>query len=247
MKWISYNDLAWTELFISSPQDYRKESESYCRLINNHSGLKPKTLLHLGCGAGIYDHTFKKHFKVTGIDISPGMLRIARKLNPTVRYIPGDMRNIDLDTQFDAVTIPDSIGYMTTVKDLAKTINTAYRHLRIGGILLIVAHVRDNFNENDFVYKGVKKDVNITVFENNHIINKSQYEATIIYLIRHKNKSKLYTDVHTIGLFNLATWKNLLNTAGFNIKTANADNLYERFIANGGDYPQKIFICRKLK
>ncbi len=246
-KWISYNNLAWTELLISSPNDYRKETELYCKIIMDNSKLKPKTLLHMGCGAGIYDHTFKKHFNVTGIDISSGMLKIARKNNPKVKYILGDMRNIKLDNKFDAVIIPDSIGYMTTVRDLNKTINTAYRYLHIGGVLLIVTHLRDSFNENNFVYTGNNKIKNITIFENNHIINKSNYEATIIYLIRHKNNLKIYTDIHTIGLFTLDTWKKLLKEIGFNIKIVKAENIYERFLLNDGDYPQQIFICKKSK
>jgi ubiquinone/menaquinone biosynthesis C-methylase UbiE len=126
-KWISYNDLAWTELIISSPQEYRKYTELYCKAIISNSKIKPKTLLHLGCGAGVYDSTFKKYFKVTGIDISHGMLKIAKGLNPRIKYIHGDMRKIKLNSQFDAIAIPDSIGYMTTIKDLRKTINNAYK------------------------------------------------------------------------------------------------------------------------
>ena len=78
--WLSYNDLVWTEVVISSPEEYREEIELFCNTIKNSSKIQPKTLLHLGCGAGIYDHTLKEYFKVTGVDISNGMLRIAEKL-----------------------------------------------------------------------------------------------------------------------------------------------------------------------
>jgi SAM-dependent methyltransferase len=177
-------------------------------LIRHFSKIKPKTLLYLGCGAGIKginDYTFKKYFKVTGVDISNGMLKIDRELNAEVKYIHGDMREIRLKTLFDAVAIPDSIGYMAAVKDLRKAINTAYRHLNTGGLLLIIARIRDNFKENNFLYTGSKKDTRITIFENNCITNKTNYEATLVYLIRRKTKLKIYTDKHTIGLFNLTT------------------------------------------
>ena len=123
VNWLSYSDLAWTELIISSPDEYRDETESYSKTIINHSTQKPKTLLHLGCGAGINDYTFKRYFKVTGVDISHGMLKIARELNPEARYIQADMRSIRLKLLSDAVAIPDSIGYMTTVTDLARNSN----------------------------------------------------------------------------------------------------------------------------
>ena len=156
VNWLSYSDLAWTELIISSPEEYRDETELYSKTIITHSTQKPKTLLHLGCGAGINDFTFKRYFKVTGVDISHGMLKIARKLNPEARYVQADMRGIRLKLLFDTVVIPDSIGYMTTVTDLRKAITTGYKHLKAGGILLIVAHVRDSFNENNFVYSGLQ-------------------------------------------------------------------------------------------
>ena len=246
-KWLSYNNLAWTELIISSPEEYREEYEILCRAIIDHSDFKPETLLHLGCGAGIYDHTFKKYFNVTGVDISNGMLKIARKLNPEVKYIHGDMQDIRLKSRFDAVAIPDSIGYMTTVKDLRKAINTAYKHLNTGGILLIVAHMRDNFKENNFVYTGSNKDIKITIFENNFITKKTNYEATIVYLIRRKKKLEIYIDKHAIGLFNSTTWNKLLKEKNFSIKKINAENIYDRFMLQDGDYPQIMFICKKLK
>lgn len=247
VKWAAYNDLAWTELIVSSPEEYREETELYCKIMINHSKTKPKTVLHLGCGAGINDYTFKKHFKVTGVDISNEMLKIARELNPEVKYINGDMREIKLRTRFDAVTIPDSIGYMTNLKDLSKAINTAYLHLNNGGILLIVAHIRDNFRENNFVYTGKKKDINITIFENNYITNKTTYEATLVYLIRRKKQLDIYTDKHTIGLFSLTSWNRILKENCFSIKKINSENTYERFMLRDGDYPQVMFICRKTK
>ena len=246
-KWLSYTDLAWTELIISSPEEYREETELFCKAIINNSKNRPQALLHLGCGAGINDYTFKKHFKVTGVDISNEMLKIARKLNPEVEYIHGDMREIRLKVRFDAVAVPDSIGYMTTERDLRRAINTAYRHLNTGGILLIVASMRDNFKENNFVYTGSKKDIKITVFENNCITTKTSYEATLVYLVRRKNKLEIYADKHTIGLFNLITWKKLLKEKGFSLKKINAENTYDRFMLKDGDYPQVMFVCRKMK
>ncbi len=246
-KWLSYNDLAWTELIISSPEEYRQESETLCKAIIDHSKSMPETLLHLGCGAGIYDYTFKNYFNVTGVDISNSMLEIARKLNPDVKYIHGDMREIRLKSRFDAVAIPDSIGYMTTVKDLLKAINVAYNHLNIGGILLIVAHMRENFMENNFVYTGSKNNTKITIFENNYITNKTDYEATILYLIRRNKQLETYIDKHTIGLFNSIIWNKLLKEKGFNIKKVRVANIYERFMLQNGNYPQIMLICRKLR
>ena len=246
-EWKAYNDLAWTELILCSPEDCVAETELYFKAIIDHSKIELKKLLHLGCGAGMNDYTFKKHFKVTGVDISKGMLKVAKSLNPDVIYLHGDMRTIRIPELYDAVVIPDSIGYMVTPEDLRKTILTANNHLKQGGILLIVVHVREEFRENNFVYTGSKDDINITVFENNHILDstKEKYQAVLTYLIRRGGKLEIHNDCHIIGLFPLETWLNLLKDVGFEITRMKLNNLYDQFIMDGGEYSQTMFVCNK--
>jgi ubiquinone/menaquinone biosynthesis C-methylase UbiE len=245
-KWKAYNDLAWVDLVVSPPEECRQEVERYCNYIIKNADKRPRTLLHLGCGAGIYDHTFKKQFNVTGVDVSKGMLTIARDINPELTYLHGDMRDVHLDKLFDAVVIPDSIGYMVSLKDLKKAIDTTDRHLNPGGILLIVAQLRGEFQNNNFVYAGQNEDVDITVFENNHIISQNKYEATIVYLIRRKKKVDLYSEKHTLGIFDLSTWEKIFKDRGFRVKKYKEKEMYQPFLLNEGAYPQAIFVCRKL-
>jgi SAM-dependent methyltransferase len=245
--WRSYSDLAWTELVLSPPGENEEEVEALCRALMGSGGPGPRTLLHLGCGAGVYDRVFKRHFKVTGVDISEGMLRIARRLNSDVRYVRGDMRKVRLGTTFDAVTIPDSIDYMTTAGDLGKAVDTAFLHLKPGGVLLIVAHLREQFKENNFVYEGRGRGVRVTVFENNTITGRHGYEATLVYLIRRQKSLEIFSERHVLGLFDGPTWNRLLRQRGFRVRMRKGGNEYDRFILNEGDYPQVVFVCRKAK
>ncbi len=246
-KWKAYKDLAWTESIVCSPKDAAKEVELYIKTIKENSGAKAKTLLHLGCGSGIYDYTFKKHFKVTGVDISEKMLEIAIKRNPEVDYHHGDMRKVELGEKFDAVILPESIGYMTTTDDLKKAIKCANKHLKPGGVLLTCANIKDTFKSNNFVYTGKKEDIEITIFENNYIPynNDSICEATIIYLIRNKGKLETYTDVHTLGLFDKKTWLSLLKEEGFEVKEIKEEHFYDEYMLEKGEYPLHIFVCIK--
>jgi len=247
-KWLSYSDLAWTEPIIAPPEEYTEDTELFSKVIKEHSKIDVKTLLHLGCGAGGNDYTLKKHFDVTGVDISEGMLEVARKLNPEVTYLYGDMRTIRLNRYFDAVAIPDSIGHMTTVEDLRNAIITADKHLKPGGALLIVANIREEFKENNFVYTGSKGDVEITVFENNYIPDPTgtTYEVTIIYLIRRKGKLEIHTETFGCGIFKLEIWLNLLKKAGFDeVNQIKLEHSYDRFILGEGEYPLLMFVCSK--
>lgn len=245
--WLAYNDLAWTEPILAPPDKFREESELLCRIIHEHVKIEGKTLLHLGCGAGVNDHTLKKHFAITGVDISDAMVEIARRLNPEIEYHTGDMRTVRLEKQFDIVAIPDSIGYMTSVEDLRKAMVTAHEHLKPGGLCLIVAYIAEDFRENNFIYTGSKDDINITVFENNYLPDseESRYEATIVYLIRRKGKSEIYNESHILGLFKSSVWLNLLKETGFSVHPVRMDHLYDRFLQDEGAYRLTILICTK--
>lgn len=247
INWKAYNELAWTEMILCSPEDHIKEIELYNKLIKDHSKTEINTMLHMGCGAGMYDYTFKKFLEVTGVDISKGMIQVAQNLNPDVHYFHDDMRTFKTPKLYDTVVIPDSIGYMVSIEDLRKTILTAYSHLKPGGVFLIVAHTREEFKENNFVYTGSKDNINITVFENNHIIDslKEKYEAVFIYLIRQSGSLTIYSDSHIIGLFPLEIWYELLKDVGFEIKQFKLNNLYDEFIMDEGDYSLTIFVCNK--
>ena len=99
-----YGDMAWTWPIISPPEDYTKESEEFTQVIQEYSNIEVRTLLHLGCGGGHNDYTLKKHFEVTGVDLSTSMINLAKKLNPEVNYFAGDMRSVRLGKLFDAVS-----------------------------------------------------------------------------------------------------------------------------------------------
>ncbi|MFC2032891.1 class I SAM-dependent DNA methyltransferase [Chloroflexota bacterium] len=247
-KWLAYSDLAWTDHIIAPPDEYAKETESLINAIKEHSVNEVKTLLHLGCGAGGSDYTFKRHFKVTGIDISGKMLEIARDLNPEAVYHHGDMRTIELGEFFGAVVVPESIDYMRTENELYSAIITAQKHLKPGGLFLVVANIAERFNRNNFVYTGSQDDIEITLFENNYVpaYPGTTYEVTLVYLIRSKGKLKIYNDRHILGLFKLETWLNLLKRAGFDIiNQINLDHGYDQYIAGEGKYPRLMFVCRK--
>lgn len=247
IQWLSYNELAWTEPIIGSPEDYAEETGFYVKRIRENAAREVASLLHLGCGAGGNDFLFKKHFQVTGVDISEGMLAIAEKTNPEVAYFHGDMRTIDLKARFDAVVIPDSIDYMTTLPDLERAVAAACRHLEPGGVLLVTAKIREEFRENNFCYTGAKDNTMITIFENNYIPaqNCSIYEATIVYLIRQAGRLSIHTDSHTLGLFSQKEWRSLFENTGLEVRQFRLEGIYEPFILGEGEYPMQVFVCVK--
>jgi len=239
---MAYNELAWTAEILAPPEALEKEALTYVEAIRNRISGKALTMLHLGCGAGGHDFHFKEHFSVTGVDISKSMLALAKKRNPEVTYVTGDMRTTDLHRKFDVVVIPDSIAYMTTLEDLNKTMMNAARHVEDEGILLVVVHTKEDFRENNFAYAGEKGNLHVTVFENNHIVSDSSYEAAIVYLIRQDGELSIHHEVHTLGLFSHDQWMAIFENCQMKVDEINLDHLYDQYLLEDGEYKLKVFI-----
>jgi SAM-dependent methyltransferase len=241
-----YHDLSWIWPIVSPPEDYVEETEFFSRIIKEKSTIDVKTLLHLGCGGGRNDYIFKKHFDVTGVDISDEMLRMANELNPDADYINGDMRSIRLGRTFDCVTALDSVNYMKTEEELSQLFRTAYEHLNPGGVFLtFVEENRERFKQNRTISSTHSQgDTQITFVENSYDPNPddNHFEMTIIYIVRKKGNLDIYTDSHIWGLFRLDTWRRLLKKIGFDtqeLKFEHSTFLEDTF------FP--MFVCVKPK
>jgi len=239
-----YGDLAWLWPIMSSPEEYAEESELFSKTIKAHSKIEAKKLLHLGCGGGMNDYTFKRYFQVTGIDISEEILGFAKKLNPEVRYVNGDMRTIQLGERFDAVIAPDSINYMRTPADLRSVFQTAYEHLNPNGVFLVIAEVTaESFKQNRTMCTCHSQgDVEVAFIENGYDPDPSDtgYEATFIYLIRRKGELEIHTDHHLLGVFSIEMWHDLLKDVGFIVE----EMKFEHSTIPEGEY-LPMFICSK--
>jgi len=217
-----YGDLAWTWPIISPPEDYTKESEQFAKIIREHSKIEVKTLLNLGCGGGHNDYTLKKYFEVTGVDVSRAMINLAKKLNPEVGYLIGDMRTVRLDKAFDAVTIFDSIDYMLTEEELHSAFTTAFMHLKPGGVFLTYQeNSLGGFKQNHTEYSTHSKgDITITFIENYYDPDPTDttLELTFVYLIRNRGQLRIETDHHVVGVFPKETWLTLFRETGFSVE-----------------------------
>ncbi len=245
--WLAYNELAWTDDLLVDSTECNREVATYVDLINRTAVVPPRTLLHLGSGAGAQDRFFKQRYAVTGVDISTGMLDRARAANSDVEYIQGDMRSIRLERQFDVVAIPDSIDYMASLSDLTTAIQTAAAHLKTNGVFLVVANVKERFHDSNFAYTAERDGVHVTVFENNYTdpLRSNTYEATLVYLIRQHSQLTIHTDRHLLGLFSEQTWHQAFVDARLSMQNAGLSNAYKKYLLEDGDHQPTIFIGRK--
>ncbi|MDY0178642.1 MAG: hypothetical protein RBR55_02030, partial [Synergistaceae bacterium] len=100
----------------------------------------------------------------------------------------------------------------------------------------------------NFVYSGSDGDTQVTVFENDHVVSDSTYEAAIVYLIRRETELQIYNEVHTLGLFSNSEWMRAFEGSGLVLNEEIALNdLYDHFLAEEGEYRLKAFVCEKRR
>ena len=119
--------------------DYRAE----CTLLEEaFSRSRPgslSSLLDLGCGTG--NHALilaKRGYRVTGIDSSAAMLRVARakaRGRPNLSFVRADMRSFHLGRTFDAAICMDgAFTHLLTERDILSHLRTVRRHLSPDGV-----------------------------------------------------------------------------------------------------------------
>ena len=99
----------------------------------------PGRLLDLACGTGRHAAEFAKlGWEVTGVDYSPDLLERAHANAPDARLVEGDMRELELGEQFDAVTcLFDSIGYPQSDEGVVAALSAARNHLAADGVFAV--------------------------------------------------------------------------------------------------------------
>jgi SAM-dependent methyltransferase len=236
-----YGELAGWFHLLTAPEDYAEEAELYRRLLLERAEGPVENVLELGSGGGNNASHLKRHFTLTLVDRSPGMLARSRTLNPECEHLEGDMRDIRLDGAFDAVFVHDALAYITSETDLGAVLATAFAHCRPGGSAVFVPDYlmetfepRTGHGGHDSADGGrglryvewVRGEPNAT-----------SYVVDFAYLLREGERVRVESDRHVCAAFPRKTWVDGLAETGFEVEEVTPDY----------DDPsgQVIFACRR--
>lgn len=219
-------DLApWFHLF-TAPEDYADEAASTLRQLREHVVGPFETMLELGSGGGNMASHLKAAVRLTLTDVSGAMLEVSRTINPECQHIVGDMRTLRLGRTFDAVLIHDAICYMTTEADLRAALETAYVHLRPGGVAILEPDtILERFQPGTdhgghdgppgldgrpgralrYLEWTTDPDPSDTTYVVDYAVLRREPDGSV----------RVSHDRHVEGLFPLATWHGLLADVGF--------------------------------
>ena len=108
--------------------------------------IHPRSCLDLGCGTGILcEILHSSGIRATGMDLSGGMIDIARQGNPGICYYVANMVTFRPEEQFDLVTCTgDAINHIADLADVKRIFENVYAYTSLGGYFVF-----DILNENE--------------------------------------------------------------------------------------------------
>jgi SAM-dependent methyltransferase len=123
---------------IQAGKPYADEAATVHARIQAHLRSGGRALLDVACGTGNHAAHLRQHYRVEGLDLDEGLLRVGRGLYPDVLFHQGDMTAFDLGRRYDAlVCLFSAIGYVRTEDALRRTLANFARHLQPGGVAVV--------------------------------------------------------------------------------------------------------------
>ena len=98
-------------------------------------GICPQTAMDLACGTGILcEKLSDAGICAAGMDLSEGMIRIARESRPDISYCVADMITFCPAAQYDLVTCTgDAVNHIRSLEDVERIFRNVYRYTAPGG------------------------------------------------------------------------------------------------------------------
>ncbi len=210
---------------IYSKKEYDKEV-NFIDSILKKPKLKGKKILDVACGTGKHTKLLKaKGYSVTGVDINPEMLKIARNKAKGVKFIRGDMKELDLKEKFDAIICMfTSINYNTNLKEIKKTLSNFYKTLNKEGAVIFdlgltkkgrVGRPKDCANIDAYS----EEDLQIARISQWHPSgeDKNIFNAIFLMFVKDKGKVDFEIDEHKLGAFDPEEIIKTMRSMGFKV------------------------------
>ena len=183
-----------------------------------------RSLADVACGTGAFLRLISPRLtEAFGIDRSPSMLRIAARKNRgrRVRFLKQDLRDLDLPHPVDLITCHfDSLNYLLSLKDLARTFRRFSVNLKKGGHLIfdmVTEFVREpqmGIGQQVFQLPGIVSVWNIAWNPDRQL-----RVVTMHHFAVGREASRSYQrEVHVQRPYPIATVIRLLAGAGFKLR-----------------------------
>jgi len=145
-------------------KDYSAESHYLETLAARLGRSGGRAWLDVACGTGRHLSYLRHHYSTAGVDVSPEMLRMARRRLPGTRLVLGDMRTFRLKETFDVLScLFSAIGHLETERDLERTFSNFALHLKPGGVAIVEPWLDPGTFRRGYVHLVSRRGPSVTV------------------------------------------------------------------------------------
>lgn len=129
-----FQDYAYYYNLFYQDKDYKAEAETVDKLLKRYHP-RIKNIINFGCGTGRHDLELAKlGYQCKGIDMSPLMIKIARKNSDVdengIEFEVADVRNYETEQKYDAViSLFHVMSYQNTNEDILNAFRSARKAL----------------------------------------------------------------------------------------------------------------------
>lgn len=237
-KFAGYYDLIYQWM------DYCSEVEFIEKMVDMYLGSGGNDLLDVACGTGNHAQYLTDSFQVVGLDLNLEMMEIAREKVPEMELIHGDMKEMNLERDFDVIIcLFSSINYHTNLSELKSTFQRFYDHLKQGGVLIFdLGFCTENWEEGRMLVDAVVEgDLQLARISQSRLYD-GVFNANFLFLIKENGKMDFEVDQHQIGVFNTTDVESILEETGFE---TNIYSNYNNIPWDAESDERPVFICKK--
>lgn len=221
--------------------------DAWCDYIENMFslyGVSPDTLCELACGTGnMTSRLSSRGYKMTGVDISPQMLRVADEKTEDVSYICSDMARLELKDKYDSfLCMIDGLNYVITPKAIINTFKTVKNHLNENGVFIFDISsqykLREIIGNETFIHS--EYDVFYS-WENRFIEKFNLSDMLLNFFVRNGEQYTRFEERHLQRGWSVSEMETMLKKAGFT-----EINIYNEltFDAPTDKTERLVFVCR---
>lgn len=178
---------------------------------------KGAEILDICCGTGQVAGILEEEgYKVTGVDGSQAVLDYAKTNAPESTFIQMDVRNMNLNKEFQVVTcLFDSINHLLEAEEVYTVFKNVYNHLQAGGCFIFDVNSQQSSEDADLSdFSAVEED---SVFISKGSYNKKTQMITfnVTYFIKENNSWQRNDTVIYERYYSERKLKDMLKQAGF--------------------------------
>lgn len=219
-------------------KDYTAEADRVRALLHDHGVPDGSAVVEGACGTGAYLQALAPHFVVSGYDLDPGMVAVAKRRVPSATLWVDDLVTACVSAPVDAaVVLFGGLAYVHPEPRLAEACVALFNTLRPGGIALVEPWLRPGDHNDhavqmavvDLPYLKVARQC-VPVRDGNLL------RLTFHYLVARPGLAVEHiTEDNALYLYEEEAWQRCLTAAGFEVT-----------LTDHGFMPEKrLYVCRR--